>query len=65
MYANDAQQRTLSETNPALYQCTIQTKSIVANIQGICTQIEDQLKVLANALDRDYACHDLLRHMTI
>ncbi len=64
MNANDAHQRTLSQTNPALYQCTIHAESMVANIQGICSQIEDLLKALAHTLDGDYARHDLLRQVS-
>jgi hypothetical protein len=65
MYSNDLQQITLSETKPALYQRTVHAESMAAIIQGICTQIEDLLKVLAHTLDGDYARHDLLRHMSI
>ena len=51
MQANDAQQKSLSVTNPDLYQCSVHAESMATNVQGIYTNIEGILKALANAVD--------------
>ena len=51
MQANDAQQKSLSATNPDLYQRTVHAESMATNVQGIYTNIEGILKALANAID--------------
>lgn len=51
MKINDAHQKSLAETNPALYSQTVHAESMATNVQGIYTHFESILKSLTNAID--------------